>query len=74
MSIEVRRHCSSSIRNTAEYVTFGDFSIRFTDEAAKAFHQLQDHLYNGWKLTDILVDIIDTGLSELLEHDLEMVE
>ena len=74
MTIEVKRHCSSSIRNTPEYVTFGDFTITLSDEEAKAFHKLEEHIYHGWKLTDILVDIIDTGLDELLEHDLELGE
>ena len=74
MSIEVKRHCSSSIRNTSDRVTFGDFTISITDEDAKKFHQLEDHIYHGYKLTDILADIIDTGLDELLEHDLELEE
>ncbi len=74
MSIEVKRNCSSSIRNTPESVSFGDFTVKLSGEAAKAFHKLQEHIYHGWEPTDILVDIIDTGLSELLEHDLEMEE
>ncbi len=67
MSIEVKRHCSSSVRNTPDRVTFGDFTIAITDEDAKKFHLLLDNLYEGWKLSDMLGDLIAEGINAALE-------
>ena len=37
------------------------------DEDAKKFHQLQDNLYEGWKLSDMLGDLIAEGIDAALE-------
>ncbi len=67
MTVEVKRHCSSSVRNTPDRVTFGDFTISITDEYAKKFHSLQDNLYEGWKLSDMLGDLIEKGIDAAME-------
>ena len=72
MTIEIKRNCSSSIRKTADKITFGDFTIVLDKISAKHYLAIKEK-YEGMGDTELLKWIIATGLSYEIEHE-EVVE
>ena len=66
--IEIKRGVESSVRidEKSRLVSFGAFTIRFTDDEFHAFQWLQKYL--SIKPADLLEDMIDLGMDQMLEN------
>ena len=57
--IEIKRNCSSSIKDGGDRLTFGDFTIRFTDDE---YIQFMEFANTRLDRQDALASVITEGL------------